>query len=138
MVGTARVLSDGVCNAYLLDVWTQSTYRRRGIGSTMVEALSDTVPGQHVALFTGVRRGLLRVAWLWAGRRHWHVGRGGQLAQSEANRASVRQALIVPPRSALLPGLLVALVPHLLLNGGDDLVVAVPVRPPAAHRHLDP
>ncbi len=55
VVGTARLLSDGVCNAYLLDVWTQSTYRRRGIGSAMVEALLDTVPGQHVALFTGVR-----------------------------------------------------------------------------------
>jgi len=27
VVGMARLLSDGVCNAYLLDVWTQSAYR---------------------------------------------------------------------------------------------------------------
>jgi len=48
----ARLLSDGVCNAYLLDVWTASSHRRRGIGRAMVEALSEAVPGQHVALQT--------------------------------------------------------------------------------------
>ena len=31
----ARLLSDGVCNAYLLDVWTASAYRRQGIASAM-------------------------------------------------------------------------------------------------------
>ena len=51
-VGNARLLSDGVCNAYLVDVWTASAYRRRGIGSEMVRRLLATVPGQHVALFT--------------------------------------------------------------------------------------
>lgn len=55
VVGTARLLSDGVCNAYLLDVWTQSTFRRRGVASAQVKALLDTVPGQHVALITGAR-----------------------------------------------------------------------------------
>jgi len=30
VVGTARLLSDGVCNAYLVDVWTAAAYRRRG------------------------------------------------------------------------------------------------------------
>ncbi|HEY5058302.1 MAG TPA: GNAT family N-acetyltransferase [Gaiellaceae bacterium] len=30
VVGTARLLTDGVCNAYLLDVWTASAYRRQG------------------------------------------------------------------------------------------------------------
>lgn len=52
VVGMARLLSDGVCNAYLLDVWTSSGHRRRGIGRAMVEALSAAVPGQHVGLQT--------------------------------------------------------------------------------------
>ena len=52
VVGTARLLSDGVCNAYLVDVWTQSSYRRRGIGSAMVQQLMARVPGQHIGLQT--------------------------------------------------------------------------------------
>ena len=52
VVGMARMLSDGVCNAYLLDVWTKSTYRRRGIGAAMVRQLMSRVPGQHVGLQT--------------------------------------------------------------------------------------
>ena len=52
VVGMARLLSDGVCNAYLLDVWTASAYRRRGIASAMVRRLLDEVPGQHVGLQT--------------------------------------------------------------------------------------
>jgi predicted GNAT family acetyltransferase len=52
VVGMARLLSDGVCNAYLLDVWTQSKYRRRGIASEMVRTLADAVPGQHIGLQT--------------------------------------------------------------------------------------
>ena len=51
-VGTARLLSDGVCNAYLVDVWTAGSRRRQGIASEMVRLLLETVPGQHVALFT--------------------------------------------------------------------------------------
>ena len=52
MVGMARLLSDGVCNAYLLDVWTASSHRRRGIGRAMMEELSEAVPGQHIGLQT--------------------------------------------------------------------------------------
>lgn len=52
VVGMARLLSDGVCNAYLLDVWTLSSYRRRGIASSMVRLLMGQVPGQHVGLQT--------------------------------------------------------------------------------------
>ena len=51
-VGNARALSDGVGNAYVLDVWTQTGYRRHGIGRTMVRMLTDVVPGQHVYLQT--------------------------------------------------------------------------------------
>jgi ribosomal protein S18 acetylase RimI-like enzyme len=57
VVGMARLLSDGVCNAYLLDVWTMSSYRRRGIASAMVGALVARVPGQHVGLQADDARG---------------------------------------------------------------------------------
>jgi predicted GNAT family acetyltransferase len=52
VVGTARLLSDGVCNAYVVDVWTHSAYRRQGLASEMVRRLVDAVPGQHVGLQT--------------------------------------------------------------------------------------
>lgn len=51
-VGMARLLSDGVCNAYLLDVWTASSHRRQGVASAIVRQLMDYVPGQHIALQT--------------------------------------------------------------------------------------
>lgn len=52
IVGTARVLSDGICNAYLVDVWTLTEYRRQGIARTMIEMLLEKLQGQHVYLFT--------------------------------------------------------------------------------------
>ena len=52
LVGMARLLSDGVCNAYLVDVWTASAYRRQGIASAMMQLLIDAVPGQHIGLQT--------------------------------------------------------------------------------------
>jgi len=52
VIGTARVLSDGVCNAYIVDVWTLSDYRRRGIARQMMERLLSQLEGQHVYLFT--------------------------------------------------------------------------------------
>jgi ribosomal protein S18 acetylase RimI-like enzyme len=48
VVGTARVLSDGVCNAYLIDIWTRSSFRRRGIAREMIQHLLKHLPGQHV------------------------------------------------------------------------------------------
>lgn len=56
VVATGRALSDGVCNAYIVDVWTQSAYRRRGIGRRIVELLCEALQGQHVYLFTDDRR----------------------------------------------------------------------------------
>jgi predicted GNAT family acetyltransferase len=50
IVGTARVLSDGVCNAYLVDVWTLSCFRRRGIAKEMVRQLAARLSGQHIFL----------------------------------------------------------------------------------------
>jgi GNAT superfamily N-acetyltransferase len=51
-VANGRILSDGVCNAYLVDIWTATPHRRRGVGREVVNRLLATVPGQHVALFT--------------------------------------------------------------------------------------
>ncbi len=52
LVGTARALSDGVCNAYVIDVWTRSDLRRRGIARTMLAELERGLNGQHVYLFS--------------------------------------------------------------------------------------
>lgn len=60
IIGTARVLSDGVCNAYIVDVWTLTAYRRRGIATRMMEILLENLPGQHVYLFTDEAEGLYR------------------------------------------------------------------------------
>lgn len=60
VVGTARLLSDGVCNAYLVDVWTKASHRRRGIATEMVRRLVEAVPGQHVGLQTDDAQALYR------------------------------------------------------------------------------
>jgi len=52
IIGTARVLSDGVCNAYVVDVWTFSPYRNRGVARRMMEMLEAGLEGQHVYLVT--------------------------------------------------------------------------------------
>lgn len=52
LVGMARLLSDGVCNAYVIDVWTASDWRRRGVASSMMRYLMERVPGQHIGLQT--------------------------------------------------------------------------------------
>lgn len=52
VVGTARALSDGVCNAYVVDVWTLAAARRRGVGTAMMRGLAAQVPGQHIGLQT--------------------------------------------------------------------------------------
>ena len=80
-VANGRILSDGVCNAYLVDIWTASPYRRRGVGREVVRRLVAKVPGQHVALFTddmeafyaalgfrAQRGGMSQVIGSWLGR----------------------------------------------------------------------
>lgn len=52
IIGTARVLSDGVGNAYVVDVWTLSAYRGQGIATRMMEILMDDLWGQHIYLQT--------------------------------------------------------------------------------------
>ena len=79
VIGKARVLSDGVCNAYLVDVWTFTPYRRQGIATQMIDLLLNELPGQHVYLqadddvldfyarlgFQEQPRGLCRVVGKW-------------------------------------------------------------------------
>jgi len=60
VIGMARLRADGVCNAWLVDVWTASAHRRRGIARAMVERLLQLVPGHHVALFTEHATGFYR------------------------------------------------------------------------------
>lgn len=51
-IGTARALSDGVGNAYVLDVWTLTAHRKNDIGRLMMQSLLDAGPGQHFYLQT--------------------------------------------------------------------------------------
>jgi predicted GNAT family acetyltransferase len=55
IIGKARVISDGVCNAYIVDVWTHTSHRRRGVASTMMKMLLSQLSGQHVYLVTDDR-----------------------------------------------------------------------------------
>jgi ribosomal protein S18 acetylase RimI-like enzyme len=81
IIGTARVLSDGVCNAYVVDVWTYTPYRRKGVASEMMRLLEEKLYGQHIYLFTdsapwlyrslGFKEqpiGMGKVAGKWLGR----------------------------------------------------------------------
>jgi len=52
IVGKLRALSDGVCNAYIVDVWTYHPYRNQGIARKMMETVLGQLKGQHVYLFT--------------------------------------------------------------------------------------
>jgi GNAT superfamily N-acetyltransferase len=52
IIGTVRALSDGVCNAYVVDVLTLSEYRNRGVARTMMGLMEEKMEGQHVYLFT--------------------------------------------------------------------------------------
>jgi ribosomal protein S18 acetylase RimI-like enzyme len=85
VVGTARLLSDGVCNAYLLDVWTASAYRRQGIASAMVRLLLERVPGQHVGLQTSDAASLYASLGFRAQPEFWSIVVGAWL-ENDANR----------------------------------------------------
>ena len=85
VVGMARLLSDGVCNAYLVDVWTASAYRRQGIASAMIRALLDAVPGQHVGLQTDDAQELYRSLGFAPQPEFWSLVVGSWL-DNDANR----------------------------------------------------
>lgn len=85
LVGMARLLSDGVCNAYLLDVWTSSDYRRQGIASAMIGRLLEQVPGQHVGLQTEDAQAFYESLGFRPQPEFWSVVVGGWL-ENAANR----------------------------------------------------
>jgi ribosomal protein S18 acetylase RimI-like enzyme len=87
VVGMARLLSDGVCNAYLVDVWTASSYRRQGIASAMIRRLLDEVPGQHVGLQTNDAQELYRSVGFQPQPEFWSVVVGSWL-DNDANRGA--------------------------------------------------
>jgi ribosomal protein S18 acetylase RimI-like enzyme len=86
VVGMARLLSDGVCNAYLLDVWTSSSYRRQGIGSSMVGLLLESVPGQHVGLQSDAAQRFYESLGFQAQPEFWSIVVGTWL-DNDANRS---------------------------------------------------
>ena len=85
VVGMARLLSDGVCNAYLVDVWTASSHRRQGIASGMLRTLLDEVPGQHVGLQTDDAQELYRSLGFEPQPEFWSLVVGSWL-ENDANR----------------------------------------------------
>ena len=81
IVGMARLLSDGVCNAYVLDVWTSSAYRRQGIACLLL----DQVPGQHVGLQTDHAQQVYESLGFRAQPEFWSLVAGTWL-DNDANR----------------------------------------------------
>lgn len=49
-IANGRMLSDGVGNAYVVDVWTHSAYRSQGIARAIMQMMIERVPGQHIYL----------------------------------------------------------------------------------------
>lgn len=60
VIATARALSDQVCCAYLVDVWTYHPFRLMGIGTSTVETVLAGLSGQHVFLQTDDAAGFYR------------------------------------------------------------------------------
>jgi predicted GNAT family acetyltransferase len=85
VVGTARMLSDGVCNAYVVDVWTKSDHRRQGIASTLMRMLADVVPGQHIGLQTADAQAFYRSLGYEPQPEFWSLVVGAWL-DNDANR----------------------------------------------------
>jgi ribosomal protein S18 acetylase RimI-like enzyme len=85
VVGMARMLSDGVCNAYVVDVWTKSEYRRQGIASTLMRMLADAVPGQHIGLQTDDAQDFYRALGYAPQPEFWSRVSGAWL-DNDANR----------------------------------------------------
>ena len=85
VVGMARLLSDGVCNAYLVDVWTASGYRRQRIASKLIRRLLDAVPGQHVGLQTDDAQPLYESLGFRLQPEFWSIISGSWL-ENDANR----------------------------------------------------
>jgi predicted GNAT family acetyltransferase len=73
VIGKVRALSDGVCNAYIVDMWTYTPFRRQGIASQMMNLLLEKLEGQHVYLFTDKETTRF---YKQIGFKEWGVGLG--------------------------------------------------------------
>ena len=49
-IANGRLLSDGVGNAFVVDVWTHSSYRNQRVATQIMQMLIAAVPGQHIYL----------------------------------------------------------------------------------------
>jgi ribosomal protein S18 acetylase RimI-like enzyme len=85
VVGTARLLSDGVCNAYVVDVWTALSHRRQRIASRMMRLLIAAVPGEHVGLQTDDAQALYESLGFRPQPEFWSLVSGAWL-DNDANR----------------------------------------------------
>ena len=85
VVGTARLLSDGVCNAYVVDVWTALSHRRQRIASRMMRVLIAAVPGEHVGLQTDDAQALYESLGFRPQPEFWSLVSGAWL-DNDANR----------------------------------------------------
>ena len=85
VIGMARLLSDGVCNAYLVDVWTASSHRRKGIAAQMLRLLIAAVPGQHIGLQTDDAQELYASVGFEPEPEFWSLVSGTWL-ENDANR----------------------------------------------------
>jgi GNAT superfamily N-acetyltransferase len=47
-VGFARALSDGICDAYLADVFVLPAHRGHGLGKAIVSTMVEQGPGAHL------------------------------------------------------------------------------------------
>jgi GNAT superfamily N-acetyltransferase len=47
-VGFARALSDGICEAYLADVYVLADHRGHGLGKSIVRRMVEDGPGAHL------------------------------------------------------------------------------------------
>ena len=87
VVGMARLLTDGVCNSFIVDVWTDTAYRRQGIASAMMRRLLDQVPGQHVGLQTDSAQELYKSLGFEPQPEFWSLVVGSWL-DNDANRGA--------------------------------------------------
>lgn len=55
IVGVARALSDGVCQAAIYNVALEDEYQGHGIGRSLIEKLLEQIKGQNVILYTHPR-----------------------------------------------------------------------------------
>ncbi|MGZ4360364.1 MAG: GNAT family N-acetyltransferase [Gaiellaceae bacterium] len=102
LVGMARLLSDGVCNAYLLDVWTASAYRKQGIASAMIRRLLESVPGQHVGLQTDHGQPLYESLGFQPQPEFWSIVAGSWLDNDGNREPHARPATSTSDESPLL------------------------------------